>query len=244
MLDDWGLGYDVLKTIKPDIIYVQQSGMGGARHLRPLPHRRARSRPRSRALSEMSGLPEPAMPAGWGYSYLDWMGAYSFALAMLGALYHRERTGEGPVDRRLADARPGSSSPAPPILDWSANDRVWTRIGNRSPYKPAAPHGAYRCAGDDRWIAIACFTEAEWQALAEVAGHPEWLERSALRDACRRGSRIRTRSMQLVDALDRARTTRYDCMHALQAGRRAGRRVPDRGGSLRQRPAAGARSNG
>ena len=43
----------------------------------------------------MSGLPEPAMPVGWGYSYLDWMGAYGYALALLGALYHRERTGEG-----------------------------------------------------------------------------------------------------------------------------------------------------
>jgi crotonobetainyl-CoA:carnitine CoA-transferase CaiB-like acyl-CoA transferase len=44
---------------------------------------------------EMSGLPEPAMPVGWGDSYLDWMGAYGYALALLGAIYHRERTGEG-----------------------------------------------------------------------------------------------------------------------------------------------------
>jgi crotonobetainyl-CoA:carnitine CoA-transferase CaiB-like acyl-CoA transferase len=56
------------------------------------------------------------------------------------------------------------------VLDWSANDRVWQRIGNRSPYKPAAPHGAYRCQGEDRWLAIACFTEAEWLALTEVSG--------------------------------------------------------------------------
>jgi crotonobetainyl-CoA:carnitine CoA-transferase CaiB-like acyl-CoA transferase len=62
------------------------------------------------------------------------------------------------------------------ILDWSANERGWRRYGNRSPYKPAAPHGAYRCAGKDRWIAIACFTDAEWHALAEVAGQGAWLE--------------------------------------------------------------------
>ena len=60
------------------------------------------------------------------------------------------------------------------ILDWSANGRVWTRHGNRSPNKPAAPHGAYPCVGDDRWIAIACFTDAEWQALCSVAGDPGW----------------------------------------------------------------------
>jgi crotonobetainyl-CoA:carnitine CoA-transferase CaiB-like acyl-CoA transferase len=46
-------------------------------------------------MSEMSGLPSPAPPAGWGYSFLDWFGAYAMALSVLGALYHRDRTGEG-----------------------------------------------------------------------------------------------------------------------------------------------------
>ena len=121
----------------------------------------------------MSGLPEPAMPAGWGYSYLDWMGAFSFALAMLSALYHRDRTGEGQwIDASQTEV--GLFINGPALLDWSANDRVWTRIGNRSPWKPAAPHNVYPCAGDDRWITIACFTEAEWSALLKVAEHPEW----------------------------------------------------------------------
>ena len=111
---------------------------------------------------EMSGLPEPAMPVGWGYSYLDWMGAYGYALALLGAIYHRERTGEGQwIDASQCES--GIFLTGATILDWSANERVFRRYGNRSPYKPAAPHGAYRCAGKDRWIAIACFTDAEWQ---------------------------------------------------------------------------------
>ena len=100
---------------------------------------------------------------GWGYSYLDWMGAYSFALAMLSGLYHRERTGEGQwIDASQTEV--GLFINGPAILDWSANGRVWTRTGNRSPYKPAAPHGVYPCAGEDRWIAIACFNDAEWRA--------------------------------------------------------------------------------
>ncbi len=49
--------------------------------------------------------------------------------------------------------------------DWSANGRIWTRTGNRSPYKPAAPHNVYPCSGEDRWLAIACFNDAEWRAL-------------------------------------------------------------------------------
>ncbi len=172
VLDSWGLGYDKLKEIKPDIIYVQQSGMGAQgtygrfRTVGPIANSFA-------GLSEMSGLPEPAMPAGWGYSYLDWMGAYSFALAMLTGLYHRERTGEGQwIDASQTEV--GLFIASTTTLDWSANGRIWQRIGNRSPLKPAAPHGAYPCAGDDRWLAIACFTDAEWAALAEVARRPEW----------------------------------------------------------------------
>ena len=60
------------------------------------------------------------------------------------------------------------------MLDWSANGRVWTRYGNRSPYKPAAPHGAYKCKGTDRWVTIACFDEDEWQTLCRVADQPSW----------------------------------------------------------------------
>src|SRR4029434_1002674 len=94
VLDSWGLGYETLRSIKPDIIYVQQSGLaatdtyGRFRTVGPIANSFS-------GLSEMSGLPEPAMPAGWGYSYLDWMGAYSFALAILTGLFHRARTGQG-----------------------------------------------------------------------------------------------------------------------------------------------------
>jgi crotonobetainyl-CoA:carnitine CoA-transferase CaiB-like acyl-CoA transferase len=172
VLDRLGLGYDVLKAIKPDIIYVQQSGMGSHgiygrfRTVGPIAASFS-------GTSEMSGLPDPAMPAGWGYSYLDWVGAYYFALAILGALYHRERTGEGQwIDASQCES--GIFLAGTEVLNWSANNRIWTRFGNRSPYKPAAPHGAYRCAGDDRWIAIACFDDTEWTALTQVAGHPEW----------------------------------------------------------------------
>ena len=174
VMDGWGLGYDELRAIKPDVIYAQQSGMGSAgtygrfRAVGPIAASIA-------GTSEMSRLPEPAMPAGWGYSYLDWIGAYSFATAMLAALEYRDRTGRGQwIDASQCET--GIFISGTSILDWSAHGRSFAGYGNRSPYKPAAPHGAYRCIGADRWIAIACFTDAQWRALVEVADHFEWLD--------------------------------------------------------------------
>jgi crotonobetainyl-CoA:carnitine CoA-transferase CaiB-like acyl-CoA transferase len=207
VLDSWGLGYETLRAIKPDIIYAQQSGMGAQgsygrfRTVGPIANSFS-------GLSEMSGLPEPAMPAGWGYSYLDWMGAYSFALAMLSALLHRERTGEGQwVDASQSEV--GLFINGTTILDWSANGRIWSRYGNRSPYKPAAPHGIYPCAGEDRWLAIACFTEAEWQALSTVAGHPEWASDPQFKDLAGR--------LAHQDALDAVVGAWTQCQDAQQA---------------------------
>lgn len=213
VLDRLGLGYDVLKSIRPDIIYVQQSGLGS----RGTYGRFRTVGPVAASLvgtTDMSGLPEPAMPAGWGYSYLDWVGAYGFALAALGALFHRERTGEGQwVDASQCEA--GLYQTAIPLLDWSSNGRIWSRFGNRSPYKQAAPHGAFRCSGEDSWIAVACFDEADWQAFLRVSG----LERLG------GDARFATLSARLAnqDALETlveqwtVGQEAYSCMHALQA---------------------------
>lgn len=215
VLDSWGLGYEVLRAIKPDIIYAQQSGMGAQgtygrfRTVGPIANSFS-------GLSEMSGLPEPAMPAGWGYSYLDWMGAYSFALAMLSALFHRARTGEGQwIDASQSEV--GLFINGTTILDWSANGRVWTRYGNRSPYKPAAPHGVYPCVGEDRWLAIACYTEAEWQALTAIAGHPEWTEDPRFSDLSGRLAH-----QDALDALVGAWTQSLDAYKAMLSLQEAG----------------------
>lgn len=171
VLNRLGLGYDVMKKIRPDIIYIQQAGMGA----HGVYGRMRTVGPVAAAFggqAEMSGLPEPAMPVSWGYSYLDWMGAYGYALALLGAIYHREKTGEGQwIDASQCES--GIFLTGATVLDWSANGREWRRYGNRSPYMPAAPHGAYRCLGKDRWVAIACFTEAHWSVVAGLAGISE-----------------------------------------------------------------------
>lgn len=172
-LERMGLGYDVLKEINPRLVYVQQSGMGEGTY------GRVRSfGPTAQALSgisDMSGLPSPHPPAGIGYSYLDWFGAYQAALAMVAGLFRQAATGEGCwIESSQVEA--GIYATGTAVLDASANGRAWERFGNRSPYKAAAPHGAYRVAGEDRWIAISVFADDEWRSLARVLGHAEWLE--------------------------------------------------------------------
>jgi crotonobetainyl-CoA:carnitine CoA-transferase CaiB-like acyl-CoA transferase len=215
VLQRLGLGYEVMKSIRPDIIYIQQSGMG----VHGLYGRMRTVGPVAAAFAgqgDMSGLPEPAMPVGWGYSYLDWMGAYGYALALLGALYYRERTGQGQwIDASQCES--GLFLTGTAILDWAANERVWRRYGNRSPYKPAAPHGAYRCVGTDRWVAIACFTDEEWQALACVAGRAAWLED-------RRFNTLENRLLHQdsLDAAVEAWTRAQDPLECMMALQRAG----------------------
>ena len=171
-MDRMGFGYNRLKEINPRLVYVQQSGMGQLGT-----YGRLRSfGPTAQAfsgLSEMSGLEDPYAPAGIGYSYLDWFGAYQMALGMMAGLYRQRQTGQGCwIDSSQVEA--GIYLTGTAILDYSANGRPWSRYGNRSPYRPAAPHGAYQAAGADRWIAIAAFTEPHWHSITRVLGVREW----------------------------------------------------------------------
>src|SRR5207248_3532250 len=100
------------------------------------------------------------------------------------------------------------------ILDWSANEREFRRYGNRSPYKPAAPHGAYRCEGKDRWIAIACFTDDEWHALAQVAGRGDRLADRRFDTLEHR--LVRHASLDLTVEAWTMKQDRWDCMMKLQ----------------------------
>src|SRR5690606_10305513 len=94
VLERMGFGWDVLRTINPRLVYVQQSGMGQRGLYGDLksfgPTAQAMS-----GISDMSGLPEPYPPAGIGYSYLDWFGAYQIALAMMAGLFRQKTTGQG-----------------------------------------------------------------------------------------------------------------------------------------------------
>ncbi|MGE0822602.1 MAG: CaiB/BaiF CoA transferase family protein [Candidatus Binatia bacterium] len=171
VMRNWGMDYDSLKQLKPDIIAVSMSGFGHTG-----PHKDYVSYgPTLQALSGYTLMMrhEGKEPAGWGYSYADMSGGYSGALAVLMALWYRRRTGQGQfVD--LSQFETISSVVGPTLLDITAHRTTGKPFGNRSQEAAAAPHGVYRCAGTDRWCAITVFTEKEWHAFCAVLGNPAW----------------------------------------------------------------------
>jgi crotonobetainyl-CoA:carnitine CoA-transferase CaiB-like acyl-CoA transferase len=174
VLERWGFGYERLRQLKPDIIYVSNCGFG---HVGPYSDWKTWG-PIVQAISgltHLSGLPGRE-PAGWGYSYMDHTGGMYMAMGILLALVHRQRTGEGQwVDMSCTDA--GLSLTGTAVLDWTVNGRPSRREGspdaNRSAHAPWAPHGIYPAAGEDEWIALACRSDAEWRALAGKLGVAE-----------------------------------------------------------------------
>jgi crotonobetainyl-CoA:carnitine CoA-transferase CaiB-like acyl-CoA transferase len=171
VLERLGFGYEALKAIRPDIIYVSNCGFG---HAGPYASFKTWG-PIVQAVSGLtfaSGLPDQP-PAGWGYSYMDHTGGYYMVMAILLALIHRKRTGEGQwVDLACTEAALTLAGPA--LLDWTVNNRPSRREGqphsNRSASPPMAPHGIYACAGQDEWVAIACRDHVDWTRLASAIG--------------------------------------------------------------------------
>lgn len=175
VMTSWGLDYPELRAIKPDIIYCSISGFGHSGRDKAF----TTWGPTAQALSGLtftSGLPGKA-PAGWGFSYMDHTAGYEAAIAIMMALHHRNRTGEGQhIDCSQVEA--GIVLNGPAILDYSVNGRRWRREGlppgNRAWEPAVAPHNSYPCAGEDRWIAIAVMNDAEWRALVMAMDEPPW----------------------------------------------------------------------
>ena len=173
VLDRWGFGWEELRAIREDIIYVSNCGFG---QVGPYGSYKTWG-PIVQAMSGLtftSGLPDTE-PAGWGYSYMDHTGGMYMALAILFALIHKQRTGEGQwVDLSCTEA--GLTLNGPAILDWTVNGRPMRRAdqpeGNRSSSPPMAPHGIFACRGDDEWVSIACRSDADWEVLAGLIDEP------------------------------------------------------------------------
>ncbi len=167
-MEKMGLGYGELKKIKPDIIMMSAAMMGQTGPYTNMPGFGA----------QLTGLTGFTWVAGWpdrepadlGH-YTDFIAPRYNALAILAALDYRRRTGKG-VHLDMAQFEGCVNFIAPIILDYTANKRIDSRLGNRS--TSASPHGAFKCAGQDRWCVVAVQNDKEWDSLRKVMGNPTW----------------------------------------------------------------------
>lgn len=166
VMESLGLGYQDLCTIRPDIIMVEMPAYGNdgpeARSVAFGPNMEAMT-----GMASLIGYGDgvPVLTSG---AYLDPIGGLHGAAAVLTALMHQEHTGRGQYievpQRETAMQFAGEY-----ILDYAENGHTFLPHGNRVSY--AIPHDAFPCKGDDEWIAIAVFSDDQWQELCTALGN-------------------------------------------------------------------------
>lgn len=170
VLRGFGLDYWRLREVKPDFIMVSMQGLGqsGPEHenilwgmnLMPLA-----------GLTYEWGFPDVPAPTGSGGFPTDYLGGVTAAFMILAAIEHRDRTGEGQfID--MAQVENAATIMESIYMDYTINNRLQERRGNRSPY--FAPYGVYRCKGEERWCAIEVRNEGEWKRFCNAIGNPPW----------------------------------------------------------------------
>jgi crotonobetainyl-CoA:carnitine CoA-transferase CaiB-like acyl-CoA transferase len=172
VMASWGLDYPRMKEIRPDIIMASLQAFGQTGPRRGY----VSFGPILMAYSGMAYLwrdPEVERPgAGCQTAFPDYVAPSYAAVAILAALHYRARTGKGQhID--ISQAETAASMIGPAYLEYLITGREPQPQGNFSAL--AAPHGCYRCKGDDRWCVIAVQSQEEWIRFCEVAGHREWL---------------------------------------------------------------------
>lgn len=168
VMDKLGLGYDVLKQIKPDIIMISMSGYGAVGPESSYVSYGPAQAPLS-GLSSLTGFPD-FPPMHVGFSYGDPNGGLHGAFAILAALMHRARTGEGQyID--MSQLETSIALLGEGVMEYTMNGTQPPRIGNRDPH--LAPHGMFRCQGDDRWMSIVVASDEEWRRFSSAIGCPE-----------------------------------------------------------------------
>ena len=174
------LGYDALKEVKPDIVYISSSACGQTG-----PDREYVGY--APTFAALAGLPHvtgyPDWPPSNFMGSIDLRSASTSAFAILVALYYHQQTGEGQyID--LASQEAIAAFAGDIFLDYVMNNRVQLRKGNKDDVM--VPHECYRCSGDDNWISIAVTSEEEWEALCMAMDKPELIRNQRFSDPIKR----------------------------------------------------------
>jgi benzylsuccinate CoA-transferase BbsF subunit len=170
-MEKWGLGYEDLKKVKPEIIMVRTTNQGltGPHNTHPGWGWQLVG---LSGISNLAGWPDRE-PLSFGMPYTDVIAPRFGVVALMAALVHRKKTGKGQlIDLSQLETALQFISPA--MLNYFANQDNDKRTGNTSTY--AAPHGVYRCKGEDRWCAITILSEREWKDFCNAIGRPQLSE--------------------------------------------------------------------
>jgi len=165
----FGLDYDALSTIKADLVMVSACLNGQTGPHKDYPGFGGQGAALG-GYNALTGWPdrEPVGPYG---TITDSLAPRFVAAALAAGLLYRRNSGHG-VYLDIAQVESANWSLSPWLLDYEVGGVIRLRDGNRHPH--AAPHGAFRCAPEgelgDRWVAIACWTDAQWATLAQLIG--------------------------------------------------------------------------
>src|SRR5438876_901237 len=164
----WGLDYEDVRRVRPDVVYLASQGFGRGG---PLGEASAYG-PLNSAFAGVTWLwnhPDAPYPAGSSLNHPDHIAAKLTAVAVLAALEHRRRTGEGQLIE-MSQAEAAAYLIGEVYLEGPCTGRPAAQRGNAVLY--ACPHGVYPSAGDDRWVAIAVVGDEAWERFAGVLGWP------------------------------------------------------------------------
>ncbi|MEZ5235586.1 MAG: CoA transferase [Acidimicrobiales bacterium] len=161
----WGLGYDRLRELNPEVVMLSSSLVGQVGPLASF----AGFGNLGAAMAgffHTTGWPDRTCVGPYG-GYTDYLSPRMGVASLLAACLRKQRTGQGCyLDVSQTEGAMWSLGPA--FLDFDVNGRIWERAGNRD--RNHAPHLVAPCAGTDRWVALVCESDAQWQALCDVAG--------------------------------------------------------------------------
>ncbi|HTT86507.1 MAG TPA: CoA transferase, partial [Acidimicrobiales bacterium] len=164
-MKSFGLDYASLVTEKPDLVMVSSCLQGQTGPHKDYPGFGGQGSALG-GYNLLTGWPdrEPVGPFG---TITDSLAPRFVASALAAGLLYRRRTGKG-VHLDVSQVEAAVFSLSPWVVDYDRNGHTGIRQGNRS--DRFVPHGAFRCAGEDRWVAVACWADDDWARLAEVVG--------------------------------------------------------------------------
>jgi crotonobetainyl-CoA:carnitine CoA-transferase CaiB-like acyl-CoA transferase len=211
VMDNLGIGYAALRALKPDIILASLSAYGASGPYRNVPGIGGTIEPMS-GLSSLLGY-EDGRPQNSGAMYPDPISGYYFAAAIIMALRHRDRSGEGQtIDLGMMEATSTFAGDA--LLQYTGGLGVRRRMGNR--HMRIAPHGVY-AARDSGWLALSAHDEPAWLALIDAIGRADLAD-----DPRFAGMAARKANEQALDAIIGAWAAEQDAEQAAAALRAVG----------------------